>query len=236
MQRIALRNGHVFDTICNKNATAENIKKKISEIGKKIKPEDTFIFYFSGHGVEIPDLNGDEKSGFDQAFAAYDDYLVDDEIYILLNRYFKKTNNVMIVDACHSSTSYKMNKSFLDFKIVKGKMLKFQNESLADKQDENLNPLTCAFGKTEDITENFDLIYIGAAADNQEGDGKSNGGLLTIHLESIISQSAGIWNTYTFPRLACELRRRVGMLQTVQYHEIGATVNKYADKIPFKIL
>lgn len=238
MRRIALYNGHNFEKLCNENATVENIIKKISEIGGKVKPGDTFIFYFSGHGVELPDENGDEKSGYDQALAAYDDFLIDDQIYILLNRFFKKTNNVMIVDACHSSTSYKLNKSFLDFKISKNKMLKYQNEILADKQNSNDSKTICDFGKFEDITEDFNLIYIGAAEDKAEADGDDKGGLLTVHLESIISNAIalGTWNSFTYPILACEIRRRTTLVQDTQYHEIGKSVNTYADKLPFKTL
>lgn len=238
MKRIAIRNGHVFEKLCNENATVENIKNKISEIGNKAKAGDSFIFYFSGHGVELPDKNGDEKSGFDQALVAYDDYLIDDEIYVLLNRYFKKTNNVMIVDACHSSTSYKLEKSFLDFKFNKSKILKYQNETLADKQDEKTSALICDFGKKEQIKEDFNLIYIGATEDSAQADGGGNGGLLTINLESVIVTAAAVgnWSSYTYPRLACEIRRRSLLVQNIQYHEIGSSVNKYADNIPFKTL
>ncbi|GAA3773186.1 hypothetical protein GCM10022423_29560 [Flavobacterium ginsengiterrae] len=238
MKRIALRNGHIFEKITNEDATVENIKKKISEIGGIIKEGDTFVFYFSGHGAELPDQNGDEESKFDQVLAAYDDYLVDDEVYKLLNRYFQKTKNIMIVDACHSSSSYKINKSFLDFKIDKNKRLRFQNEIIADRQLEKQNSLICDFGNIEDINEDFNLIYIGAAEDSAEASGGSNGGLLTINLESIIinAMAVGNWNSYTYPRLACELRTRISLMQNVQYHEIGKSVNKYANTIPFKTL
>lgn len=242
MKKIAQRNDHVLTELANSNATVAEIKKSIEKIGKIVTEGDTFIFYFSGHGDVLPDKNGDEKTGFDQALVAYDDFLIDDDIYILLNQYFKKTNNVMIVDACHSSTSYKHNIFFLDFKIGKTNALKHNNEQKAlnaeTVQEKSIEIAgKCAFGKDEDITEAFNLIYIGATEDEKTAKGNINGGLLTISLDNVITSalSTGAWKNYTYPQMACEVAKRMAKKnQNLQYHEIGTSVDKYAENTPFK--
>lgn len=74
---------------------------------------DRVFFYFSGHGVQLTDLNDDEEDGRDEALAMYDvrpgvggyeNVLLDDEIEQL----FAEVSDrfvTMIVDACHSGTA-----------------------------------------------------------------------------------------------------------------------------------
>lgn len=243
MKMIGERNEHVIKELMNTKATVSAIKKNIEDIGNKVEEGDTFIFYFSGHGDILKDTNGDEITGFDQALVAYDDFLIDDAIYELLNKYFKKTNNVMIVDACHSSTSYKFANYFMDFKTAKNKALKFANEEKAI-QFEKLQTETielqgsCAFGEDEDISEAFNLIYIGATEDENPAGGNINGGLLTICLDMVINRALAsfTWNNYTYPKMACEVAEQMANEhQNLQYHEIGISVDNYAQKTPFKI-
>lgn len=40
-----------IDSLFDENATVDNIAAKMSELKKKIRPEDVFLFYYAGHGV-----------------------------------------------------------------------------------------------------------------------------------------------------------------------------------------
>ena len=74
--------------------------------------DDQVVFYFSGHGFQTADLNGDEKDQKDEALAAYDvklengavvNMITDDEIESI----FAKLDDrfvTIIVDSCHSGT------------------------------------------------------------------------------------------------------------------------------------
>jgi len=217
----------------SKGATQNEILKHIKEIGKKVKPGDQFLFYFSGHGDTIPDKNGDERSKFDQVLIAYDKYVVDDDIYALLKKYFTKTKNVMIVDACHSGSSYKIATFFLDFTKFANKQRAFANEEKAVKV-EKLN-FNCQF--TEKIDEPFDLIYFGATPDDKLAGGGADGGVLTYWLGVIFRDAIddGIWQNYTYRKLACELKNKMMLKpQTLQYHEIGLAAKNYGESIPLK--
>lgn len=44
-------------------ATEKSILVQISEVIRKLKDGDILFFYFSGHGISIPDKNFDEEDG-----------------------------------------------------------------------------------------------------------------------------------------------------------------------------
>ena len=97
------------------DATRANILREIEEwlIGET-RPGDEVFFYFSGHGFQQPDTNGDESDRFDETLVPVDvavrngetvvGMISDDEIAALLNRLSGRRVTV-VVDACHSGTS-----------------------------------------------------------------------------------------------------------------------------------
>ena len=97
------------------DATRANILDEIQNwlIGGT-SPGDEALLFFSGHGFQQPDTNGDESDRFDETLVPVDVVLrgnktvegmiTDDEIAGLLNRLVGRRVTV-IVDACHSGTS-----------------------------------------------------------------------------------------------------------------------------------
>ncbi|SFL72597.1 Caspase domain-containing protein [Shimia aestuarii] len=81
---------------------------------------DTVLFYFSGHGSQMPDQSGDEQGGYDQIFlpadakgwqssiGAVENALVDDELRVwAVSVLGRGAQLVAIVDACHSGTGFR---------------------------------------------------------------------------------------------------------------------------------
>ncbi|MCD6507176.1 caspase family protein [Candidatus Poribacteria bacterium] len=99
--------------LLSKDATKVNIMKAITQwLADRVKPGDKTIFYFSGHGVQLSDDNGDEADGKDEVLCAYDSalyditFIRDDE----LDRWFHKintTDKIVVLDCCHSGTATK---------------------------------------------------------------------------------------------------------------------------------
>ena len=96
-------------------ATRANILREFEEwIIDGTGPDDEVFFYFSGHGFQQPDENGDEPDRFDETLVPVDvtvrdnesvaGMITDDEMASLLNRLSGRHVNV-VVDACHSGTS-----------------------------------------------------------------------------------------------------------------------------------
>jgi hypothetical protein len=73
------------------------------------KPGDTAIFYFSGHGTRVPDDNGDEPDGYDEALCPADsvgmaeNVIRDDEMGALA-RQLAGRRFVAIYDSCHAGS------------------------------------------------------------------------------------------------------------------------------------
>ncbi len=233
MNQIAMQNGHIVKELRAELATRQAILQAISEIGVLVKPGDHFLLYYSGHGDEIPDKSGDEKSGFDQVMVAFDEYLIDDEIDKLLLKYFTKTNNVMIVDACHSGSSYKNMDFFLDFKFNKNSKNKFMTENMALKQKEEISKGNI----TTVIEQPYVLLYLGATPDGKLAIGDITGGLLTSCLHKIIRDAIkkGDWNQFSYETLAYKLKELMKVEnQVLQFLEIGVGAKEFAKSIPFK--
>lgn len=100
-------------------ATRDNIlgafRRHLIENGR-LGAGDIAVIYYSGHGSQIPDEDGDEETGYDQTIVPCDagpnrgrreDVLdiSDDEISLLLDGLAERTQNInLFIDSCHSGT------------------------------------------------------------------------------------------------------------------------------------
>ena len=76
MARVLKERGDVLETrlFVNAQATKDQIREMITEwLPSATRPGDTVFFFFSGHGSQIPDDDGDEKDGLDEVLNPYDD-------------------------------------------------------------------------------------------------------------------------------------------------------------------
>ena len=101
--------------LLDSDATRDNILREIEEwLVSGTRPNDEVFLYFSGHGFQQPDVNGDEFDRLDETIVPVDavvrvdktigGMITDDEIAALLYRLTGRRVTV-IVDACHSGTS-----------------------------------------------------------------------------------------------------------------------------------
>lgn len=70
---------------------------------------DSLVFYFSGHGLQTPDLNGDERDGLDEVICPVDyktaGTIVDDDLHaILVGKLPEGCRLTVIMDCCHAGT------------------------------------------------------------------------------------------------------------------------------------
>jgi hypothetical protein len=218
-------------------ATVVNIIGAIKKIGSKVNSGDGFVLYFSCHGDTIRDVSGDEvETHYDEVFVAWDGYLLDDRVDELYQKYFTKTKNVMLVDACHSSTSFKL--AFLDFSNVKFKSAIFAKALEVNTRPitTSIDPSTCQYVETFKNNSTYSLVYFGATRDDAEAFAGITGGLFTAAIEQVFIRSkvTGRINSLNYRQLGClmaSILRSRG--QELQYHEIGPAVNDFSKNIPF---
>ncbi len=85
---------------------------------------DSLVFHYSGHGSQVPDMEGDEPDGKDEVICPYDfdwsgGFIKDDELASLIDGMRKGVQLEVILDSCHSGTGTReivLDKSFLGVK------------------------------------------------------------------------------------------------------------------------
>ncbi|NCC26623.1 MAG: DUF4384 domain-containing protein [Gammaproteobacteria bacterium] len=97
----------------NEAATDDAVRDALSTwLVDGVGEQDRVLFYFSGHGTRVVDLDGDEDDGLDEALVLYNarasqdgmtGILVDDELGALL-RQVPSRNVLVLLDSCHSGT------------------------------------------------------------------------------------------------------------------------------------
>lgn len=94
-------------TLLSAQATAEAVNKELATIIKRTKPGDVLVFYFSGHGTQVVDRDGDEPNGFDEALCLHDSgsggFITDDDLRFHL-KHLKTDRCLVVLDCCHSGT------------------------------------------------------------------------------------------------------------------------------------
>lgn len=103
-------------TLVDGQATLQGIVAGFSDwLVRYARPESEVLFYFSGHGSQVPDRSGREESGFDSSYVAFDSRtrgrdgafdLSDDAMHALLQSLARITGRITVItDACHSGGS-----------------------------------------------------------------------------------------------------------------------------------
>lgn len=100
--------------------TRAAILTALDRLADQSGPGDQALFYFSGHGTQAPDRDGDELGGYDELFLPADakgwsqgtgeveNAIVDDEFRARAQAILRRgAGLVVILDACHSATGFR---------------------------------------------------------------------------------------------------------------------------------
>jgi metacaspase-1 len=88
-----------------KQATREAVKDTLETYASMLTIGDIFLLSYSGHGGQLPDLNGDEiTDGKDETWCLYDGEFLDDELHNLFTKFAKGVRILVVSDSCHSGS------------------------------------------------------------------------------------------------------------------------------------
>ena len=156
-----------FNVTLLKDAQSMNLESYLGNYAN-LSANDSFIFYYSGHGYHIKDTNGDEPDGEDEALVLSDgeknELFIDDALFGYLNAI--KAKKMVVLDSCHSGTAFK---NFGD---------KPRPKSITDSEVSGVMR-TKAFRPQESKISSGEYIVFAAAQDQEESLDTSNGGLFT---------------------------------------------------------
>lgn len=104
MKALAESVGFTASIITESDATADNVIAAIGSAAAELGSEDILFLTYSGHGSQVPDVNGDEDDGNDETWVLWDRQLIDDELYALWAQFEPGVRIIMLSDSCHSGT------------------------------------------------------------------------------------------------------------------------------------
>jgi hypothetical protein len=97
----------------NNEANYERVEQAIREVGARCDSGDFFVFNYSGHGANVPDLDGDEKDGQDEALCLvtpegkldFEKFMTDDDFARIVTESVDPDVKILVMcDCCHSGT------------------------------------------------------------------------------------------------------------------------------------
>ncbi|MBF0162177.1 MAG: caspase family protein [Magnetococcales bacterium] len=95
-------------------ATRAGIVSALEAMIRASRPGDVLVWHYSGHGTQVPDQNGDDADGQDEAMCPVDYHtghlLLDDDIDRLLDRLPQGVSLTCFLDCCHSGTISRMGR------------------------------------------------------------------------------------------------------------------------------
>lgn len=88
--------------LTDSQATIANIRAAMQRIASQVREEDTFVFFYSGHGGQAAGVRASdtrELDGIDEYIFVYDGQLIDDELGRLFDQVHARTS-LAAIDAC----------------------------------------------------------------------------------------------------------------------------------------
>jgi hypothetical protein len=104
MAAIAKAKGMKSTVLLTKKATRANALAAMRAAAKALKSGDLFFMTYSGHGGQVPDVNGEEPDHKDETWCLYDGQLIDDELYFELSKFSSGVRILVLSDSCHSGS------------------------------------------------------------------------------------------------------------------------------------
>ena len=182
-----------------------------------VTSEDRVLLYFSGHGTQIPDYNGDEEDGVDESLLPFDAKLVsssgrqqlvnvltDDELETMLAA-IPAGEIIVIVDACHSGTVTRAPVNPDNAREVASVPKSF----IYDGMPEPGKTMTKALKVSG---ETYNYVGLSAAADDELAIATENGSLFTAALVAELREASNSQPLSVFElagRVAARIRRNV---------------------------
>ncbi|HMS34827.1 MAG TPA: caspase family protein [Ignavibacteria bacterium] len=200
-------------------ATRQNVLKGLKSAAKELKKGDLFTIYYSGHGGQVPDINGDEADASDETWCLYDGQLIDDELYYEFSNFKEGVRIFVLSDSCHSGTMTKvamMNASAPGLKS-KDKIYKmmpdevigkayYRKRALYDKiQNNDLLKISNPGNKDFAFNIRSSVKLISGCQDNQYSEAGLFNSLFTAILKKIWKNGSFKGNYKLFHKKICEL-------------------------------
>jgi metacaspase-1 len=113
LEMIAKSKNFRTNLLLTTNATRDRVVAAIRDCSNFLSSGDIFLITFSGHGGQIPNLNGVELNGKHASWCLYDGQLTEDELEIFWSLFKEDVRILIISDSCHSGSLAKFTRKML---------------------------------------------------------------------------------------------------------------------------
>ena len=184
----------------NEQATRDGVERAFRTHFKGTRPNDPVLIYYSGHGYQVEDRNGDEADGYDETLTLYElgqsgardgGMLIDDDFNTLL-RDINSNRKTVLIDACCSGTTVKSltfgRTSRNDLRV---KTVGCPSAGSAPKSGDGTRSLEIVDAET--ATDQLSgMVYLSAAQDSQFAIASPEGSIFTLGVRHAINQDPSI--------------------------------------------
>ena len=119
--------GFAVTSLLDRAATKAAMVQAIDTLVSGATKGDTVVLTYSGHGTWVPDADGDEPDGRDEALCPWDIHdgqvLLDDEVHELFTHRAAGVRILLISDSCHSGSVTRGDESDLDAGMPRARFL-----------------------------------------------------------------------------------------------------------------
>lgn len=196
MTDLAHTSGFAPTKLLTRKATRAAVLGGIAHSAKTLKSGDMFFLTYSGHGGQLPDLNGDEPDGKDETWCLYDGELVDDELYSSWGAFAAGVRILLLSDSCHSGSVSKALHYQARARSVPGTVYRAMPDEVALRVYQGNRKTYDPILKRRDMSEALgnvkaSVLLISGCQDNQLSQDGTFNGLFTGTLKTV-------WNGGTF--------------------------------------
>ncbi len=95
--------------LLDNDATRQNILTNLTRFITESAPHDILVFQYSGHGTQLPDMDGDEPDAWDEAICPVDfhrgQFVTDDDLAPIFAKLPSQVSLTVLMDCCFSGTN-----------------------------------------------------------------------------------------------------------------------------------
>ncbi|MGW7041359.1 caspase family protein [Streptomyces avermitilis] len=235
-------------TLLTAEATVDNITAELRKAAKVLTAGDLLLFSYSGHGGQVPDLNGpeDESDRLDETMCFFDREYIDDELYKEFEGFAEGVRILCFLDCCHSGSGIRVREILSpeameeQFQTTDPNQVETTARIMPlDKQAEMYDRNKEFFDDIQrklNAKDNRDLgataLLISACQDNQlAADGLRNGLFTATVLQ--------VWNggkfTGGYKAFHREILKQMPAIQSPNLFITGRTNNRFITERPFTL-
>lgn len=236
MAELAKNRGFKPAILLREKATAKAVKTAIEAAALKLVAGDIFFLTYSGHGGQVPDLNGDEgrfgdaNDRQDETWCLFDRELIDDELAALWTKFKKGVRIIVLSDSCHSGSTIRGR-----VPVRRGRMRKMPREqaiSVYEKHKAIYDAIQFGLKGTEQEKIKASVLLISGCTDQQTSlDGDRNG----LFTETLLA----VWKKGTFAGGYADFRNSIAARmpeeQTPVFFPVGAKNPDFEKEQPFTV-